>query len=363
MRHHRVGPEKGRFYLWAAEGSQALQVALTRTRSSTSNLGPSLPATFPRGHKIVRSCAEARARGFRCPKSVSCCVARDYAALPTVRRHAAEEVLALGHPVCQLVFRHGVHEASSATFVRPLPPNSMADQVRGAPRAVVLLSGGLDSSTVLAIAQSEGYDVHAVSFRYGQRHAVEVAAAQRVATARGVADHTIVDIDLRPFGGSALTADIPVPKDRDAAEMTVSIPVTYVPARNTIFLSFALALAEVSQADEIFLGVSAVDYSGYPDCRPEYVQAFEQMANLAIAGAVEGRQRIRIRAPLQHLSKAETIRLGVSLGVDYGVTTSCYDPSPEGFACGHCDSCHLRRRGFEEAGVYDPTTYAQTVQI
>lgn len=238
----------------------------------------------------------------------------------------------------------------------------MPDRGSGKPRAIVLLSGGLDSTTVLAFAGSEGFDVHAVSFRYGQRHASEIAAAQRVASRFRVSAHTIVDIDLRAFGGSALTSDIPVPKDREGGEMADSIPVTYVPARNTIFLSFALAIAEVAGADDIFLGVSAVDYSGYPDCRPEYIEAFERLANLAIAGAVEGRQHIRIRAPLLRLSKAETIRLGASLGVDYAMTTSCYDPSEEGHACGRCDSCRLRARGFEEAGITDPTTYVHQVE-
>lgn len=231
------------------------------------------------------------------------------------------------------------------------------------PRAVVLLSGGLDSTTVLALAMTEGYDVHAVSFRYGQRHAVELAAAQRIAKTLGASQHTIINIDLRALGGSALTSDIPVPKDRDERAMSESIPATYVPARNTIFLSFALAVAEISGAGDIFIGVSAVDYSGYPDCRPEYVDAFEKMANLAIAGAVQGNQRIRIRAPLQRLSKAETVRLGVSLGVDYSMTTSCYDPDPRGRACGRCDSCQLRRKGFAEARIEDPTPYLEEVPL
>ena len=193
-------------------------------------------------------------------------------------------------------------------------------------KAVVLLSGGLDSSTVLSQALSEGFDIHALSFRYGQRHAIELESAKRVAASASVNRHTIVDIDLRTFGGSALTASIAVPKDRDEEAMRSGIPITYVPARNTIFLSYALALAEVFEADTIFVGVSAVDYSGYPDCRPEYIKAFEAMANLATARAVGGKGRIEIRAPLQHLSKAETIRLGKSLGVDYSLTTSCYDP-------------------------------------
>ena len=224
-------------------------------------------------------------------------------------------------------------------------------------RAVVLLSGGLDSSTVLSVAVREGFEIHAISFRYGQRHAVELLAAERIASSARVAAHTIVDLDLRTFGASALTADLPVPKDRSEKEMSSSIPITYVPARNTIFLSYALALAEVRGADDIFMGVSSVDYSGYPDCRPEYIQAFEKMANLAIAGAVEHRRKIRLHTPLMSLSKADTIRLGRSLGVDYSLTRSCYDPDSAGRACGHCDSCLLRVKGFEEAGVTDPTEY------
>lgn len=232
-----------------------------------------------------------------------------------------------------------------------------------APAAVVLLSGGLDSATCLAIAQDEGLAVHALSFRYGQRHAHEVDAARRIAAAAGIARHVVVDIDLRTFGGSALTADIAVPKDRAPEAMAEdAVPITYVPARNTIFLSYALALAETSGAGDIFLGVSAVDYSGYPDCRPEYIDAFQRMANLATRAGVEAAARgevaLRLRTPLLHLSKAETIRLGVSLGVDYAGTTSCYDPAPDGGACGHCDACLLRRKGFEEAGVPDPTRYA-----
>jgi 7-cyano-7-deazaguanine synthase len=226
-----------------------------------------------------------------------------------------------------------------------------------APRAVVLLSGGLDSTTVLAMVKSKGYAVHAISFRYGQRHMIELEAAKRVASSMKADRHTIIDIDLRAFGGSALTADIPVPKGRDEETMAASIPITYVPARNTVFLSFALAAAEVWEADDIFIGVSAVDYSGYPDCRPEYIAAFEQMANLAIAGAVAGSRRIRIQAPLQNLSKADTVKLGASLGVDYSLTTSCYDPTEDGHSCGRCDSCTLRKKGFIDAGVSDPTPY------
>jgi len=224
--------------------------------------------------------------------------------------------------------------------------------------AVVLLSGGLDSTTVLAVAKREGYAPHAMTFRYGQRHSVEIEAARRVASAMGVAKHVVVDIDLRQWGGSALTADVEVPKDRDVDHATDEIPVTYVPARNTIFLSFALAWAEVLGADAIFIGVNALDYSGYPDCRPEYVAAFEQMANLATAAGVQGTQRLRIHAPLQHLTKAQIVALGHELGVDYSLTTSCYDPAPDGTACGHCDACQLRLRGFAEAGSQDPIAYA-----
>jgi 7-cyano-7-deazaguanine synthase len=223
--------------------------------------------------------------------------------------------------------------------------------------AVVLLSGGLDSTTVLAVAKREGYAPHAMTFRYGQRHSVEIEAARRVASAMGVAKHVVVDIDLRQWGGSALTADVEVPKDRDVDHATDEIPVTYVPARNTIFLSFALAWAEVLGADAIFIGVNALDYSGYPDCRPEYVAAFEQMANLATAAGVQGTQRLRIHAPLQHLTKAQIVALGHELGVDYSLTTSCYDPAPDGTACGHCDACQLRLRGFAEAGSQDPIAY------
>jgi 7-cyano-7-deazaguanine synthase len=238
--------------------------------------------------------------------------------------------------------------------------NSSTTQQR---RAVVLLSGGLDSSTVLSVALSEKFDIHALSFRYGQRHVAELESAKRVAAFASVNRHTIVDIDLRTFGGSALTASIAVPKDRDEEAMRSGIPITYVPARNTIFLSYALALAEVFEADTIFVGVSAVDYSGYPDCRPEYIKAFEAMANLATARAVEGQGRMEIRAPLQHLGKAETIKLGKSLGVDYSLTTSCYDPDPDGNACGRCDSCRLRAKGFSEAGLADPTRYAEALSI
>jgi 7-cyano-7-deazaguanine synthase len=218
-------------------------------------------------------------------------------------------------------------------------------------RAVVLLSGGLDSTTVAAIARSEGYDVFGLSFRYGQRHVVELEAARRVADSLGVTEHLIMDVDLRKIGGSALTDRIEVPKGRSEESMERGIPVTYVPARNTIFLSYALAWAEVLNARDIFIGVNAVDYSGYPDCRPEYIAAFERMANLATKAAVTGRWRIHIRTPIIFMSKAEIIKTGLELGVDYKLTHSCYDPAPDGKACGLCDSCLLRKRGFEEAGV------------
>jgi 7-cyano-7-deazaguanine synthase len=221
-------------------------------------------------------------------------------------------------------------------------------------RAVVLLSGGLDSATVLAVARSEGFEPYALSFSYGQRHVWELEAAKRVAASIGVAEHRIVAFDLRAFGGSALTDDIAVPKGRTAQEMAGSIPITYVPARNTIFLAFALAWAEVLGANDIYLGVNALDYSGYPDCRPEYIAAFEKMANLATKAGVEGHQSLKIHTPLIALSKAEIVRVGRGLGVDYGLTSSCYDPSPTGAPCGRCDSCLLRQKGFRENGTEDP---------
>ncbi len=224
-------------------------------------------------------------------------------------------------------------------------------------KAVCLLSGGLDSSTCLAYARRQGFACYALSFDYGQRHKVELEAARRVAAALGAVRHLVVPVDLRSLGGSALTADIEVPKDRPAAEMATGIPVTYVPARNTVFLSFALAWAEVLEAEDIFIGVNAIDYSGYPDCRPEYIEAYERMANLAIRAAVEGKSRIRIHAPLIRMSKAEIIRLGAELGVDFRLTHSCYDPDPAGRPCGACDSCRLRRKGFAEAGIPDPLDY------
>jgi 7-cyano-7-deazaguanine synthase len=230
-------------------------------------------------------------------------------------------------------------------------------------KAVVLLSGGLDSTTVLAIAKNDGFVPYALSFRYGQRHETELAAAARVASAVGAAEHVIADVNLNVFGGSALTAQIDVPKQRTDAEMSRGIPITYVPARNTVFLSIALAWAEVLEADDIFVGVNALDYSGYPDCRPEYISAFEQMANLATKAAVEGRQRIQIHAPLIELSKAQIIQRGLALGVDYGITHSCYDPDSDGRACGSCDSCLLRLKGFREAGIPDPTTYRERLEV
>ncbi len=228
------------------------------------------------------------------------------------------------------------------------------------PKTVVLLSGGLDSSTTLAVAKRDGFAPYALTFRYGQRHELEIDAARRVAAAAGVLDHVVLEIGLGQFGGSALTADIAVPKDRNlTAPHTASsgIPVTYVPARNTIFLSYALAWSEVLGAGDIHIGVNAQDYSGYPDCRPQYLRAYERMANLATRSAVEGRQAVRIHAPLMALTKRQIIELGSSLGVDYSLTTSCYDPTPDGRACGRCDACQLRRKGFAEAGKRDPTLY------
>jgi 7-cyano-7-deazaguanine synthase len=222
------------------------------------------------------------------------------------------------------------------------------------PRAVVLLSGGLDSATALAVARDEGFECYALSFDYGQRHDRELESARRVAGALGAKQHLVLRLDLRAIGGSALTADIAVPKSRSESEMSAGIPVTYVPARNTIFLSHALAWAEVLESSDIFLGVNALDYSGYPDCRPEYTEAFERLANLATRAGVEGRMRLRIHTPLIDLSKAQIVRRGTELGVDFGLTWSCYEPQPDGRACGRCDSCLLRRKGFSEAGLRDP---------
>ena len=224
-------------------------------------------------------------------------------------------------------------------------------------KAIVLSSGGVDSTTAMAVAKSEGYEIYSLSFCYGQRHVIEVEAAKRVAAYFGAREHLVINIDLRIIGGSALTDSIEVPKGRSESEIQWNIPVTYVPARNTIFLAYALAWAEVLVVSDIFIGVNAVDYSGYPDCRPEYIAAFENMANLATKAGVEGKTLIRIRTPLIHMSKADIIKRGVELGVDYSITHSCYDPSPAGNACGQCDSCLLRKKGFREAGVEDPAIY------
>jgi 7-cyano-7-deazaguanine synthase len=228
-------------------------------------------------------------------------------------------------------------------------------------RAVVLLSGGLDSATVLAMAKAESYDLYALSFSYGQRHAWELEAARRIAASVGVVQHRIAQIDLRAFGGSALTADIDVPKGRAPEAMANGIPITYVPARNTIFLAFALAWAEVLVAHDIFLGVNALDYSGYPDCRPEFIEAFEKMANLATKAGVESGCRLRIHTPLIAMTKAQIIAAGGQLGVDYGLTSSCYDPGPMGAPCGECDSCLLREKGFRENGIEDPARKAASI--
>ena len=224
-------------------------------------------------------------------------------------------------------------------------------------KAVILLSGGLDSATTLAIAQNDGFTPYGLTFSYGQRHQFEIGASQKIAEACNLINHIITEIDLRAFGGSALTDDIDVPKDRSENTMSGSIPVTYVPARNTIFLSFALAWAEVLQSNDIFLGVNSMDYSGYPDCRPEYIQSFQSMANLATKAGVEGAQSITIHTPLISMTKEEIIRKGLELGVDYSLTHSCYDPDKAGNACGRCDSCSIRLKGFQEAGTADPINY------
>jgi 7-cyano-7-deazaguanine synthase len=237
--------------------------------------------------------------------------------------------------------------ASSSTASRPQ-------------RAVVLLSGGLDSSTTLAIAQERGFECYALSFSYGQRHSLELDAARAVAERAGVVDHIVIDLDLRPIGGSALTADVAVPKDRDESAMASGIPITYVPARNTVFIAVALGYAEVLEADHIFLGVNAVDYSGYPDCRPEYIAEWERLAALATKRGVEG-ATMHIEAPLIELTKAEIIQRGLELGVDYGLTRSCYDPSPTGESCGHCDSCQIRLKGFALVGAEDPAPYVASL--
>ncbi len=221
-------------------------------------------------------------------------------------------------------------------------------------RAIVLSSGGLDSTTVMAITKSRGFEIYSLSFNYGQRHGIELEAAAKVAAAMGARKHVVLDIDLKLFGGSALTAPIDVPKDRDERRMRGDIPITYVPARNTIFLSCALGWAEVIGAEDIFIGVNAIDYSAYPDCRPEFIQAFERLAALATKAGIEDGARIKIRTPLINMSKAQIIQKGSSLGVDYSITRSCYDPTPEGLACGRCDSCQLRKKGFAQAGIPDP---------
>lgn len=233
------------------------------------------------------------------------------------------------------------------------PPVTALDR----PSAVILLSGGLDSATTLAIAKARGFTPYALTVGYGQRHGIELEAARRVAGAMGAAEHKVVELDLRTFGGSALTADLPVPKHRSDAEIGRGIPVTYVPARNTIFLSLALAWAEVVGAWDVFLGVNATDYSGYPDCRPEFIEAFETLANLATKAGVQGRRRFTVHAPLIRLSKKEILRTGLDLGVDFGLTVSCYDPDATGAACGACDACRLRLKGFAELGIEDPARY------
>ena len=225
------------------------------------------------------------------------------------------------------------------------------------PKAVVLLSGGMDSATTAAIALREGFQVHALSVRYGQRHAIELDAARRVAERLGIRRHVIIDLDLRAFGGSALTADVPVPKDTPIGEIGARIPATYVPARNTIFLSLALAWAETLGARDIFLGANALDYSGYPDCRPEYLEAYTRMAELATRAGVEAGARLKIHTPLLRLTKAEIVARGLAMGVDYGITSTCYDPAADGAACGRCEACLLRLKGFEEAGLPDPARY------
>ena len=228
-------------------------------------------------------------------------------------------------------------------------------------RAVVLLSGGIDSATAAALARRQGFELHALSFRYGQRHECELAAAKKVAAFLGAASHRVLEFDLRAIGGSALTDRIDVPKGRSPDEIAHGIPTTYVPARNTIFLSFALALAERLAAADIFFGANQLDYSGYPDCREEYIQAFERMANFATRAGVEGRSRIKINVPLIHMTKAEIVKQGLALGLDYALTWSCYDPAPDGRACGLCDSCQLRLKGFLAAGIADPISYAGNV--
>ncbi len=237
------------------------------------------------------------------------------------------------------------------------------DNPADSPPAVVLLSGGIDSATALAVARREGFAAHCLTVSYGQRHASEIEAALRVARAAGAAQHRTIEVNLTAFGGSALTSDIPVPKGRNPETMAHEIPVTYVPARNTIFLSLALAWAEVLGSSDIFIGVNALDYSGYPDCRPEYIESFEKMAALGTKAGVQGRQKLSIHTPLIRMTKAEIVHTGVELGVDFSLTVSCYDPSAGGFACGECDACLLRRKGFEQAGVKDPARYRPPAQV
>jgi 7-cyano-7-deazaguanine synthase len=253
-----------------------------------------------------------------------------------------------------------VNGESNRRPMKPTPESASTSRSKRLPLAVVLLSGGLDSTTTLAIARHEGFEPCGLTFSYGQRHAIEIGAARRIAREHGVSRHAVVEFDLRQFGGSALTADVAVPKRDSAEDIAGGIPVTYVPARNTIFLSFALAWAEVLGAADIFIGVNALDYSGYPDCRPEYIAAFQQLANLATKAAVEGARAVTIHAPLVHLTKAQIIARGLELGVDYVLTTSCYDPAADGAACGHCDACLLRLKGFAENGMRDPARYAGT---
>ena len=235
-------------------------------------------------------------------------------------------------------------------FGMPSPPTPP-------PKAVVLLSGGMDSAVTAAIAQRAGFDLHALSVRYGQRHALELEAARRVAATLGIRHHVVIDLDLRAFGGSALTSEVPVPKDTPMAEIGARVPATYVPARNTIFLSLALAWAETLGARDVFIGANALDYSGYPDCRPEYFEAYARMADLATRAGVEDGVRLRIHAPLLRLTKSEIVSRGLALGLDFGITSTCYDPAPDGAACGRCEACRLRLKGFEEAGLPDPARY------
>lgn len=250
------------------------------------------------------------------------------------------------------------HAAPKKNYLESRPNRGVRlDREMKKKKAIVLSSGGVDSTTSMAIAKAEGYEIYSLSFRYGQRHSLELEVAHKVAKSLGAKEHLVLDIDMTKIGGSALTDDIEVPKARSEHEMQEDIPITYVPARNTIFLSYALAWAEALEASDIFIGVNAIDYSGYPDCRPEYIESFERMANLATKAGVEGITRVKIHTPLIEMTKAQIIQKGVELGVDYSMTLSCYDPSADGKACGQCDSCLLRKKGFGEAGVPDPTEY------